>query len=186
MPVDFDAYQEPRLETPRLLLEPINAWHGEPMFAGLKDPQLYIYTSDEPPSSVRALSHRYEALESRRSPERDELWLNWAVLDRTKGYAGYMQATVKSDSTSLAAWRIFTPFQRGGIAWEAAQAMLDHLAGIGVSEAIAFIDTRNAASIRLAEKLGFTRHALHEKREKLRGRWVDDVEYRKALTLNGN
>lgn len=185
MPVDFDAYREPRLETPRLLLEPINAWHGEPMFAGLKDPQLYVYTSDEPPSSVRDLSQKYEALESRRSPAGDELWLNWAVLDRVKGYAGLVQATVGPDSTSLVAWRIFASFQRSGLALEATCAMLDHLASIGVTEAIAFIDTRNTASIRLAEKLGFARLALYEKREKLRGRWVDDVEYRKVLTLNG-
>lgn len=183
MPVDFNAYQELRLETPRLLLEPVNAWHGEPMFAGLKDPQLYIYTSDEPPSSVRALSQHYEQLESRRSPQGDQLWLNWAVLDRVMGYAGHMQATVNPDSTSLVAWRIFTAFQRSGIAAEAAKAMLDHLAAIGVSAATAFIDTRNTASIHLAERLGFTCTATHEKREKLRGRWVDDHEFRK--TLNG-
>lgn len=183
MPVDFDAYQEPRLETPRLLLEPINAWHGEPMFAGLKDPQLYVYTSDEPPLAVSDLSRRYEKLETRRSAERDELWLNWAVLDRTRGYAGHMQATVSLDSTSLVAWRIFTAFQRGGIAHEAAAAMLDHLTAIGVTTAIAFIDTRNTASIKLVQKLGFTLTATHEKREKLRGRWVDDHEFR--MTLNG-
>lgn len=183
MPVDFDAYQEPRLETPRLLLEPINAWHGEPMFAGLKDPQLYIYTSDEPPLAVSNLSRRYERLETRRSPARDELWLNWAVLDRAKGYAGHMRATVKPDSTSLVAWRVFTPFQRGGIAREAAAAMLDHLAVIGVTTAVAFIDTRNTPSIRLVQRLGFDLTVTHEKREKLRGRWVDDHEFRK--TLNG-
>jgi len=181
--VDFEAYQEPRLETPRLLLEPINAWHGEPMFAGLKDPQLYIYTSDEPPLAVSDLSRRYEKLETRRSPARDELWLNWAVLDRAKGYAGHMQATVKPDSTSLVAWRIFSAFQRGGIAHEAAGAMLDHLGAVGVTEATAFIDTRNVASIRLAAALGFTLITTHEKREKLRGRWVDDHEFRR--TLNG-
>lgn len=181
MPIDFDAYQEPRLETPRLLLEPINAWHGEPMFAGLKDPQLYIYTSDEPPLAVSELSRRYEKLETRRSPEGDQLWLNWAVLDRAKGYVGHAQATVRADSTSLVAWRIFTVAQRNGFATEAIAVMLDHLIAIGCREAIAFIDTRNTASIRLAERLGFVLFATHERREKLRGRWVDDHEFRKTL-----
>ncbi len=183
--MDFDAYQEPRLETPRLLLEPVNAWHGEPMFAGLKDPLLYTYTSDEPPLSVSALSKRYEKLETRRSGDGQELWLNWAVLERVGGYAGHMQATVSRDTTATVAWRIFAAAQRKGIAAEAATVMLEHLAATGVRLAIAFIDTRNTASIRLAERLGFELIATHEKREKLRGRWVDDFEYRKTLSLNG-
>lgn len=179
--IDFDAYREPRLETPRLLLEPINAWHGEPMFAGMKDPQLYIYTSDEPPLSVSELSRRYEALESRRSPDGERLWLNWAVLERTGGYAGLVQATVHPDATTLVAWRIFAHAQRRGFAAEASAVLLDHLAVLGCTEAVAFIDTRNTASIRLAERLGFTLAATHDRREKLRGRWVDDHEFRKTL-----
>ncbi len=182
MPVDFDAYQEPRLETPRLLLEPINAWHGEAMFAGLKDPQLYVFTSDEPPTSVSALSRRYEAWETRRAPDGAELWLNWAALDRFNGYVGHVQATVRRDSTSLVAWRVFAAAQRKGYAAEAVRAMLDHLASVGCRSAIAFIDTRNTASIGLAGRLGFTLAATHDRREKLRGRWVDDHEFR--LTLN--
>jgi len=180
--VEFDAYQEPRLETPRLLLEPINAWHGEPMFAGMKDPLLYTYTADEPPLSVSALSRHYEKLESRKAPDGGQLWLNWAVLERTGGYAGLMQATVRRDATALVAWRIFTNFQRKGIAAEAAAVMVAHLAHIGCHVAIAYIDVRNTASIRLAESLGFVRVATHEKTEKLRGRWIDDHEFR--LTLN--
>lgn len=184
--MDFDAYQEPRLETPRLLLEPINAWHGEPMFAGLKDPLLYTYTSDGPPLSASALSRQYEKLETRRSGDGGELWLNWAVLERAGGYAGLMQATVSRDTVALAAWRIFASAQGKGIALEAATAMLTHLAAIGATLAIAFIDTRNTASMRLAERIGFELIATHEKREKLRGRWVDDFEYRKPLSLNGS
>ncbi len=180
--VDFDAYQEPRLETPRLLLEPINAWHGEPMFAGLKDPQLYIYTSDEPPLSVSALSRHYEKLESRRSDDGGQLWLNWAVLDRSGGYAGLMQASVRRDSTALVAWRIFTNAQRRGFAAEATSAMLQHLGAIGCSTAIAHVDTRNAASIRLAERAGFHLFATHDKTEKVKGRWINDHEFRRALT----
>ncbi len=40
------------------------------------------------------------------------------------------------------------------------------------------IDTRNRPSQRVAEALGFRRERLHEKTDKLRGRWVDDWEYR--------
>lgn len=180
--VDFDAYREPRLETPRLSLEPINAWHGEPMFAGMTDPQLYLFTPDEPPLSVSALSRQYERVESRRPPDGAGLWLNWAVREAAGGYAGLVQATVLPDSTAGVAWRIFRAAQRRGVAAEAAAAMLDHLRAIGCTLATAFIDTRNTASIRLAGRLGFTLVATHERREKIRDRWVDDHEFH--LTLN--
>lgn len=179
--VDFDAYQEPRLETPRLLLEPVNAWHGEPMFAGMKDPQLYTFTADEPPLSVAALSRHYEKLESRRSEDGGQLWLNWAVLERTGGYVGLMQASVRRDATALVAWRIFAPAQRRGFAAEAAAAMLQHLGAIGCSVAIAYVDTRNTASIRLAGRAGFQLVATHDKTEKIKGRWVNDHEFRRSL-----
>lgn len=179
--MDFDAYREPELRSARLVLEPLNAWHGESLFALLKDPLLYTYIAREPPLAASHLSRRFEALEQRRSADGAELWLNWAVRIAAGGYAGLVEATVRADGTALLAWWTFMPFQRQGYGREAAAAVLDHLRGIGVREATAFIDTRNAASIRLAEGLGFVRIGTHAMREKVRGRWVDDHEYRKVL-----
>jgi RimJ/RimL family protein N-acetyltransferase len=71
--------------------------------------------------------------------------------------------------------------QGQGYGVEAVGGMLTHLAEIGVQSVTAFIDTRNAASIKLVERLGFGRVTTHVMREKLRGRWVDDHEYCKSL-----
>lgn len=177
----FAAYREPELRTDRLVLEPVTAWHGESLFAFLKEPLLYTYIPREPPLAASHVARRFEQLETRRSPDGSELWLNWAVRIAANGYAGLVEATVRADETALVAWTVFLPHQRQGIGREAVAAMLAHLAATGVHEAAALIDTRNAASIRLAEALGFKRVATHAAREKLRGRIVEDHDYRKAL-----
>lgn len=180
--IDFNAYREPYLQTERLTLEPLTAWHGESLFALLKEPLLYAYIDKEPPVAAGELIRRFEALEARRSPDGQELWLNWAVRLTAGGYAGLVEATVRPTGEAVIAYWVFLASQRQGIGREAVAAMLDHLGQIGATEAVAFIDTRNAASIRLVEALGFVRAATHAMREKLRGRWVDDHEYRKTLT----
>lgn len=179
--IDFDTYREPFLQTQRLALEPLTAWHGESLFAGLKEPLLYTFIAREPPLAAGEVMRRFERLESRRSPDGNELWLNWAVRETRGGYAGLVEATVPRDGIAAIAYWVFVSSQGRGFGREAVAAMLGHLAAIGVAEAVAFIDTRNAASIRLVEALGFTRVATRVMREKLRGRWVDDHEYRKSL-----
>lgn len=152
------------------------------MFPGLSDPLLYSFIAEEPPLGPAALARRYEKLEARVSPDGNALWLNWAVRVKSNGYAGYVQATVPRGGPAEIAYVIFTAHQRLGYAREAAAAMLVHLnTAAGVQEAAAFVDTRNKASIRVIEALGFHRVATHVMREKLRGVFIDDHEYRKLL-----
>lgn len=179
--IDFTSYREPYLQSARIVLEPLTAWHGEGLFPLLRDPMMYSYIPGEPPISGGEVMKRFERLETRLSPDETELWLNWAVRLLSAGYVGMVEATVREDGTALTAWRIFTPHQRQGLGREAVQLMLEHLKAIGVVEARAFVDTRNAASIRLAEAAGFQRIETHVMREKLRGRWIDDHEYSRIL-----
>jgi RimJ/RimL family protein N-acetyltransferase len=179
--IAFDVYRAPFLQGGRLTLEPLTAWHGESLFAHLKEPLLYTFIPKEPPIAAGEVMRRFEALETRRSPDGRELWLNWAVRLTQGGYAGLAEATVLPGGEATIAYWVFLPFQRQGIGRESVAMMLDHLRDIGVAEAIAFIDTRNAASIRLVEALGFVRATTRVMREKVRGRWIDDHEYRKLL-----
>ncbi len=179
--IDFASYREPYLQSGRLTLEPLTAWHGESLFPLLKEPLLYTYIARQPPVAAGEVMRRFERLESRRSPDESEMWLNWAVRLSAGGYAGLVEATVGRNGEAAIAYWVFLPAQRQGIAREAVTIMLDHLRQIGVAEAVAFIDTRNSPSIRLVEALGFQRAGTHVMREKLHGRWVDDHEYRKRL-----
>src|SRR5687768_12915200 len=142
---------EPALETERLTLEPLVADHAGVLFDPLQDDALYAFIPEEPPTSADALAERYRSLETRRSPDGREFWLNWAVRRRGDGdYVGTVQATVLPDGTALIAYTVFTRFQRRGYAVEACRALIAYLEGdLGATTLVAEIDTRNVASIAL-------------------------------------
>jgi hypothetical protein len=72
MPTDPNSL----LLTTRLRLEPQVAGHADAMLELLADPRIHLYLPSDPPSDPVALKIRYERLESRRSPDERELWLN--------------------------------------------------------------------------------------------------------------
>ena len=66
------------IEARRVTLEPQTAGHATDMFVVLSDPAIYTY-ENSPPPSVEWLRTRFEKLETRRSADGAELWLNWVV-----------------------------------------------------------------------------------------------------------
>jgi [ribosomal protein S5]-alanine N-acetyltransferase len=167
------------LETERLRLEPIRADHADAMFEGLHDPSLYAYQTDEPPASRRELRERYARLARGLSPSGKQHWLNWIVVPRESGAAaGYVQATVEDDlSAATIGYLVLGAYQGRGIGGEAVAAMVRHLAASGVRRLEAVIDTRNAASIALVERLGFVRRATRRSDDVIGGVRALDHEY---------
>ena len=107
---------------------------------------------------VDELRTRFAAWESRRSPDDDELWLNWVVRERQEGRAlGWVQATVRGRSASVA--YAVLPAERGaGAASDAVRALVRWLHDrLGVTTVTAEIDDANAASARVAVAAGFER-----------------------------
>ena len=167
------------LATPRLLLEPLVVGHAAALFEALQTPELYAYIPQEAPSSLEALTTRYVALSSRRSPDGQEEWLNWAFRQRaTSAYVGTVQATVRADDTALLAYMIFVPFWRQGFAREGCARVLAHLfEEYHVRRVAAEIDTRNTSSIQLVEALGFTRVATTPGADFFKGAVSDEYRY---------
>ena len=167
------------LATPRLLLESIAVGHATTLFEALQAAELYTYIPQEAPSSLEALTARFEALTSRRSPDGHEDWLNWALRQRaTAVYIGTVQATVRTDHTALLAYMIFPAFWRQGYAREACARVIAHLfEDYHVSRIAAEIDTRNIASIRLVEALGFARVATTPSADFFKGAVSDEYRY---------
>jgi hypothetical protein len=77
-----------------LVLEPQVEAHAAEMFAVLSDPAIYEFENESPPSEAR-LAGRFRRLESRRSPDGRERWLNWVVRLPSGELAGYVQAMVR-------------------------------------------------------------------------------------------
>ncbi len=167
------------LRTARLLLEPITEDHAEAMFGVLDDPSLYHYTPSEIPTSLGWLRERYRVLSRGVSPDASQLWLNWIVLrheDRIP--IGYVQATVPLNlSHALMGWTIGRAAQGHGYARESVRAVCSHLMCNGVAEARATIDVRNAASISVAESVGFVLEATTISQDVLDGVRGTDHHY---------
>jgi len=144
------------LRTARLLLTPQIAAHAASMFLVLSDPALYEY-ENEPPASVEWLRDRFAKLESRRSADGNEQWLNWILcLDGSGEAIGYVQATVGPDATAAIAYVLGSRYWGQGLASEAVGAMMEELAsGYGVRVFFAVFKEKNVRSRRLLERLGF-------------------------------
>jgi len=156
--------------TKRLAMEALVPTHAPLLFEKLSDPELYQYLEVSPPLSVDALALQYKIWSTRRSPDGRDRWLNWAVrLRDADDYVGWLQSTVYSSGSADIAYIIFTAHQRNGFALEACQGLVDHLRRrYGVSKYAATIDANNAASIRVAERLGMHRTPSAPKSTELR------------------
>jgi RimJ/RimL family protein N-acetyltransferase len=144
-----------RLDTSRLLLEPQIAAHAEAMFEVLGDPAIYRF-ENAPPASLESLRERFARLETRRSGDGREQWLNWVVRRRGGELVGYVQATVRGDGQAFVAYVLGSAHWGQGLANEAVAAVLDELAAqFGVHTALAVFKRANTRSRRLLERLGF-------------------------------
>lgn len=141
--------------TERLVLEPQVSAHADEMFAVLGDPAIYEH-ENEPPPSLEWLRQRFARLESRRSADGRQQWLNWVVRLPSSGAIGYVQATVHADGRAEIAYVLASRHWGRGFAGEAVRAMLGELvAHHGVRAITAVLKRANHRSLRLLERLGF-------------------------------
>jgi [ribosomal protein S5]-alanine N-acetyltransferase len=136
-------------------LEPQVAAHADEMFAVLGDPLIYEY-ENEAPRSLEWLRARFTKLETRRSPDGGELWLNWVVRLGACGLIGYVQATVLPTGRAAIAYVFASRYWRRGLAGEACRTVIAELAErYRVRTVYAIFKRRNVRSARLLERLGF-------------------------------
>lgn len=140
------------LRSERLDLLPIAPGHAEELAAALADPALHAFTGGRP-ATVEELRARCARLAAG-SPDPAEAWGNWVLRLRADGaLTGYVQTTVRPGGAELA-WVVGTPWQRRGLATEAARTLLAHLTAAGVTTAVAHIHPDHHASAAIARALG--------------------------------
>lgn len=140
-----------------LTLEPQTAAHAAEMFVVLSDPAIYEYES-EPPQSLEGLRERFAELESRRSPNGREQWLNWVIRLPDARLAGYVQATVHADGHASIAYELNSAHWGRGVARQAVEAMIGELGmHYGVQRVTAVLKQVNRRSLGLLQRLGFAR-----------------------------
>ncbi len=140
---------------PPYILEPQVAAHAHDMFAVLSDPAIYEF-ENEPPVDEQWLKKRFERLESRRSSDGKQQWLNWVIRLPSGNLAGYVQATVLQDRSAYVAYEINSLYWRQGIGSSAVLAVLQELQNqYEVQTFIAVLKESNFRSEALLRKLGF-------------------------------
>lgn len=142
-----------------LVLEPQVEAHAAEMFAVLSDPAIYEF-ENEPPASEAWLAERFRRLETRRSPDGRERWLNWVVRLPSGEAAGYVQATVRPGELAQVAYVFASRHWGRGLASAAVRAMLEEVRlAHGVAWFYATLQRANVRSRRLLERLGFAEAA---------------------------
>jgi [ribosomal protein S5]-alanine N-acetyltransferase len=144
------------IDVGKLRLEPQTAAHAREMFAVLSDPAIYEF-ENAPPASEAYLFERFTKLESRKSRDGSEHWLNWVIRLPSGELAGYVQATVTTNFDAHVAYELSSRFWRRGIGSSAVNAMFDELrTGYAVKHFYATLKARNFRSEALLKHLGFS------------------------------
>ena len=143
------------VEISGLRLEPQTIAHADEMFLVLSDPAIYEY-ENTPPESLAWLRTRFARLESRRSADGNEAWLNWVIRLPNQALIGYVQATVYADGRAAIAYILNSAHWGHGLARRSVQAMIIELATQHHAFSFsAVLKRENFRSSGLLKRLGF-------------------------------
>jgi RimJ/RimL family protein N-acetyltransferase len=165
--------------TERLSFEALAVAHAAEVAPFLADSALWQWIPREPLAAAE-VAQRFAVISVVDRPD-GERWLNWIVRRRADGQViGQVEITAWPDGRAHLAYFVFVPFQRNGYAREACAAALACLREAhGVTSVEAAVDTRNAASCRVLDALGFTTDGVPVAADPIRG--APALDYRYAL-----
>jgi RimJ/RimL family protein N-acetyltransferase len=144
------------LESARLVLEVRKEHHAFELYDYFCERDLYTFTRREVPVSAEWLAKGFKDLEKLVSPDGKELWMGWVGKDRvTKKSVGIFEMSLIGDECYIA-YTIFKENWGQGYAVEGTEALVGYMTSVFKPKRfIIEMDTRNRASMKVAEKLGF-------------------------------
>jgi len=145
------------LETERLRLRQFRPTDLDPLFELYRDPAIRRYF----PDGTRTREQTREELEWFSRGEPLSLWATELKEDDTfVGRCGLLPWTIDGRNEVEVAYMIGKPWQRRGLATEAARALVRHgFETLGLTRIIALVDPAHAESIGVARRAGL----LHER-----------------------
>lgn len=168
------------LMTERLCLEPLQLSHADALFKLFQEPDLYQWIKNEAPKSIETFRENCKLLEERLSPDKNEYWLNWIPIKKVSNQIiGKIEITLHRETSKVnLAYFIFKEYQRFGYAKEACKAVISHMFNCwNAKKIIIVMDTRNLASVRLAESLGGEKIGFKKNAEFFKECWSDEFSY---------
>lgn len=113
-----------------LELESLKKDHGPRLFEVLKDPKIYTYIPEDPPTSQDALADKFDSLSKGAPNHLSQIWLNYAIYNsEISQYIGTLQATIFKDSQRRAsvAYLLNSNYWGSGYATKALSLMVSEL-----------------------------------------------------------
>ena len=146
-------------------VEAFAAYRSDPAVA-----RYQVWTAPVPAEDARCLVAEFAAAD-----EQAPGWFQYAV--EAGGVLVGDVAICRHDNGLQAelGFTLATAHQGRGYAGEAVRSVLDRVFATGVRRVSAECDARNAASVRLLERLGFRREGLRREHTWLKGEWTDDL-----------
>jgi len=174
----FDFKEFPRLETSRLLLREAKPADRDGLFAMYADEEVMRYMPLDPFESVEEAD---DELGWHARIFREGTGIRWMLEDRDSGAfvgtCGFLGIEREHNRMEIG-YDLAPAFWGRGLMPEAVHAALGFGFGpLGANKIEARVDPGNAASIRLMDKLGFTREGLLRQHEYEKGRYVDLAAY---------
>lgn len=144
------------LRSKRLLLEVRKVRHAAETYDLFCEKDLYHYISREIPASLDWLTNGFKIAESLTSEDKKQIWLGWVAKDiKTSDPVGLFEMTIENGAAFIG-YTIFKNHWGFEFAVEGVESMIEFVLGnYNISRFIIEMDTRNRASVKVAEKLGF-------------------------------
>jgi ribosomal-protein-alanine N-acetyltransferase len=144
------------LESEQLLLEIRREFHAAELYELFCDIDLYHYMKRDVPPSTKWLANGFKTLESCCSPDGQEFWLGWVGREKSSlRPVGVFEISIVGDDAFIT-YTVFKDYWGKGYAVEASQSMIEFIVkNYPIKKFIIEMDTRNRASTKVAEKLGF-------------------------------
>ena len=174
---NMDLNKIPRiLDTRDLRLRPSNPTDAEGMFAMLSDTQSMKYWSDKP---IKDLSAAVEVLNKDLESDAQDNSMCWAITlngqDKMIGKCILFQFD-KANQRAEIGYILNRQYWRQGLMHQALEAVIDFAFNtLELHRIEADVDTENASSIGILEKLGFRREGLFRERWFVYDEWQDSV-----------
>ena len=102
----------------------------------------------------------------------------WYIIENKLGVkVGQMVDRYQKDSSVQIGYRIIPPARGKGYCTEAVSTLIRYLFDQGIVRITAEVNPRNGSSLRVLEKLGFSKIEYREKAVELNGLWHDGIVY---------
>ncbi len=170
----------PALSTERLVLREITPDDAAFWLRNFSDPEVVRFTAFEPPADLEAAKAEIEQYCAR--VYREQRGIRWgiALKDYTEliGTLGYHNWVREGDRRAQMGYDLLPEHRGRGIMREAMEIVLAYgFKTMTLNRAEALVDSRNVASVRLLEHLGFHRDAYFRQNTRFRGGYSDDVVF---------